>query len=285
MRQFATLGKLTMAPLNDDIYMQYARTVDNFQEDNPDCGRDIDIPFESIFGGDVFVAEYLSDIKEILQNMGDQPEGELLLLTPSADPKYYEWFFVTNNSGGPTYYVPKDLFDRHYKSHPDVMDSLINTLQQEKKELAAFNQDTLNRLLDVQEKYNQLIDASYSDQEELCKLRESVADLNAENQRQHEESEYQAQLIKELKQENNQLRSFQNAWNAVWETCYDLQPGFWEKGNTGQEAAVNFIVGLHTDQEYWKNMYKIAAEERDTLQKQIKAIDQLINKANLKVED
>jgi hypothetical protein len=122
MKKFRTLLELKDAPQEvfleiKTIMMAAIRTVKESKMRAGPLAIDSALqPFDSMLGGDVFLVEGLEDLKEITHY--DDDWWSVLEKPGMFDAAYYTpsqefifMFFTTNDSGGNSYYIPKDIAD------------------------------------------------------------------------------------------------------------------------------------------------------------------------------
>jgi len=81
-------------------------------------GYPLDEPLENLLGGDIFVAESIADLEKIPAWNIDGNEGDNVTTTIGswdvAEKLSDNWAFLwlaTNNSGGPAYFIPAELWE------------------------------------------------------------------------------------------------------------------------------------------------------------------------------
>lgn len=130
MKMFRTMEELKEAPqfiqdhyssIMDDIYSE---TGDNMAHEE----------FQYSLGGDVFFIESVDDLKQIQTNHTNPETGEYFSILDVSDSyDYCEWhdedyvniFYVTNNAGGPSFWIPRDIVEQV----PNITESIEKTKQ------------------------------------------------------------------------------------------------------------------------------------------------------------
>lgn len=122
MRQYRNFEELMAAP---SAVLRFFLDMENFPEEAPLTKES----FMLWYGGDVFVVETDEDLKEISTSIADSPErwksvDEVADSFDQArwlpDESYVVLFMAWNDSGGPSYFVPKEIAERH----PTVLESI-----------------------------------------------------------------------------------------------------------------------------------------------------------------
>jgi len=118
MKQFRTFTEVK-SNVPSDLESEIEDIVNKFRRQEDIAGE---FDFEEYFGGCVFLVEELSDLKEILTHVVniESNEWDNLLNTHSSfdiaeyvcNGNYAFIFDITNNSGGPSYYIPRAIADQ-----------------------------------------------------------------------------------------------------------------------------------------------------------------------------